>query len=275
MPSPTHGLGRHEEESSLPLWVNGAAARLPEIPGRLQLKGWKIEPGASADPGASAEMALTLRPANYQLMIVLSSKQDKPPTSNDLTVKLNGHPMRSPAPLRFRPACIQRPALPRLVRPRQPNARILTCAEPVRIGKRGSLIPLTALLITLVREAVAARSRFCHRVVGTGWVRYVLCGAMGGILFGLFAPLVVLLFTGSQTSNQDPAYDLDRFKGEPKQQQSTASQTSEEIDLSVMEAKLAEGLEPASDSARAASSAATCADRAARRCRSTGSRQGG
>lgn len=245
--SKSHGVGRHEEEGSLPLWVNGAAARLPEIPARLQLKGWKIEPGVSADPGASAEMALALRPANYQLMIVLSSKQDKPPTSNDLIVKLNGHPvaLSGPAPvtsgLAFKGLLSRDGFVPGSIQ----SIEFSRGAEPVRIWEMRLIDPTYSVAdyLSFVKQS-RPELDFSSAWWETLWVRYVLCGATGGILFGLFAPLVVLLFTGAQSSNQDPAYDLDRFKGEPKQQQQTASEKSEEIDLSAMEAKLAEGLEP-------------------------------
>ena len=251
--SKAHGVGKHEEEGSLPLWVNGAAARLPEIAGRLALKGWKIEPGVWADPGSAAEMALALRPANYNLMIVLSSKQEKPLAANDLTVKLNDHPipLTGPTPVSsglafkgqvsrdwFAPGSVQTLAFSR-------------GAQPVRIWETRLIDPTYSVADYL---AFLKHTRpdldFSAAWWETPWTRYALCAATGGILFGLFAPLIVLLFIGSQKGAADPAYDLDRFKGEPKKERATP-QVEEELDLSAMEAKLAEGLEP-----RAAASSA-------------------
>jgi hypothetical protein len=77
----------------------------------------------------------------------------------------------------------------------------------------------------------------------TGWVRFALCAGAGGVLLAVFAPWVVLLFIGPQGRTRDFDYDLDRFKGGPAEQP-PASATDAELDLSSLEAQVAEGSAP-------------------------------
>jgi len=244
--SKAHALGRHEDEGALAFWVNGAAARLDEIATRLHLEGWKIQSGQWADPGAGAQLALALRPADYQLMVVLSTKQSQAPTTIDLTVKLNGHavPLTGPTPVSSGMAF--KGALSRewFVPGQSQSLEFSRAGEPVRIWEIRLIDPTysVANYLAYVRDA-RPELGFASAWWETTWVRYALCAGGAALLFGAFGPLLVMLFTGARGGRSlDPAYDLDRFKGEPGQQQ-PASGTATELDLSAMEAKLAEGLE--------------------------------
>lgn len=244
--SKAHNLGRHEDEGALPLWVNGAAARVEEVAGRLHLDGWKIQTGDWADPGDSSQMALTLRPSNYDLMIVLSTKQEKPPAASDLIVKMNGHavPLSGPAPsssgLAFR-GTIQRDWF---TGGATQSFEFSRGSQPIRLWEVRLIDPTYSVVDYL---AFLKQSRpdlsFGNAWWETGWIRYAICGLIGAALFAGFAPLLVVLFIGAQGKSQDPAYDLNRFKGEA-QKQSTTVKVDEELDLSALEARVAEGLKP-------------------------------
>lgn len=246
--SKAHGLGKHADEGALALWVNGAAARVDEIAARLHLQGWTIKSGEWADPGAGAQVGIVLRPAEYQLMVVLSSKQEKPPTLSDLTVKMNGHRLALTGPTAVISGTAFKGIVPRefLVAGDRQVLEFSRQANPVKIWEV-RLIDPTYSVADYLNYLKGSRPDlgFATAWWETAWARCAVCGGGGAILFALLAPLSVLLFTGAKRadSSGDPAYDLDRFKGEATNKPSE-SRLEDELDLAAMEAKLAEGSEP-------------------------------
>lgn len=244
--SKTRSMNRHEDQGAFALWVNGAAAQTPEVAGRLQLENWKIQTGEWADPEKSAEIRLPLRPANYDLMIVLSTKQDKPPTGSELMVKLNGHevplsgPAMSSSGLAFKGKVAREFFAPGEIQ----SLQFSRAAEPIKLWEVRLIDPTYSVADYLAfvkqsRPDLGFGSAWWER----GWTRYALCALAGAVLFAVFAPLLVVLFLGSYRRVEDPAYDLDRFKGEPAKE-SAKAESPEELDLSDLEAKVSEGLEP-------------------------------
>lgn len=244
--SKAHTLGKHENEGALPLWVNGAAARVGEIASRLDLESWKIQTGDWADPGSSAQVAVTLRPARYDVMIVLSSKQEKPPAASELSVKFNGHDVRLSGPTPASSGLAFKASIPRdsFVAGEKQTFEFSRGAEPVRIWEIRLIDPTYSVADYL---AFLKRSRpelgFGSAWWEIGWVRYAMCALIGAVLFAAFAPLVVLLFLGAQGKSYDPEYDLTRFKGEAEKEAPKAK-GEEEFDLAALEAKVAEGSQP-------------------------------
>lgn len=242
--SKAHSLGRHEDEGALALWVNGAAARVEEIAGRLRLESWKIQTGQWADPGASAQMALMLRAAHYDLMIVLSSTQEKPPAASELTVKFNDHdvPLTGPVPsssgLAFKGSILR----DWFVNGDRQAFEFSRATEPVRIWEVRLIDPTYSVADYLAfLKQTRPDLNFGNAWWETGWIRFLICAGIGGVLFAGLGPLLVLLFIGAQRRSDEPAYDLDRFKGEQKKQP-VGPTAEEELDLSALEAKLTEGV---------------------------------
>lgn len=245
--SKAHGLRRHEDEGALALWVNGAAAQTAEIAGRLHLEGWTIQSGQWADPQSSARMELLLRQADYQLMIVLHADQGPTPAASDLVVKMNGHdvPLSGPVASSSGPAFKAKVLRDWFVGGPLQTLDFSRGALPVKIWEVRLIDPTysVANYLAFLKQARPDLS-FGTAWWETGWARFALCAGIGGVLLAVIAPWMVLLFIGPQGRTHDPHYDLDRFKGEPVKQAPPPS-TDGELDLSSLEAQVAQGLSPA------------------------------
>lgn len=244
--SKAHNLGKHENEGALPLWVNGAAARVDEIAARLHLENWNIQTGDWADPGSSAQVGLTLRPAHYDMMIVLSAKQQTPPTASELNVKFNRHDVPLSGPSVVSSGLVFKASIPRdyFVGGDKQIFEFSRSGAPVRIWEIRLIDPTYSVAdyLAFLRQSRPDLS-FGSAWWETGWVRYTLCALIGAALFAGCAPFFVLLFLGAQSKSLDGEYDLDRFKGEAAKEASTAN-AEVELDLTALEAKVAEGLRP-------------------------------
>jgi hypothetical protein len=244
--SKAHGLRRHEDEGALALWVNGAAAQTAEIAGRLHLEGWQIQTGQWADPQASARMELSLRPADYQLMIVLHADQDPAPAASDLSVKMNGHdvPLSGPVATSSGPAFKATILRAWFVAGPLQTLEISRGARPAKIWEVRLIDPTYSVadylaFLKQARPDLSFGSAWWERA----WVRLGLCAGAGGVLLAALGPWLVLLFTGPLDRSPDRDYDLGRFKGE-QAKKSPAPVIEDELDLAALEAKVAEGLAP-------------------------------
>lgn len=242
--SRAHGLGRHDNEGALALWVNGAAAQTAEVASRLHLQGWDIQTGQWADPQSSGQMSLWLRPANYELMIVLRADAGQTPAASDLVVKMNSHDVPLGGPVASSSGPSFKATIHRnwFVDGASQTLEFSRGAKPVKIWEVRLIDPTYSVADYLAfLKTTRTDLSFGSAWWENAWVRMVLCAGAGALLLGAFAPWLVLLFTGPMGQNQDPEYDLSRFKGEEKKQ-AVAPAVEQEMDLSALAEKAAEGL---------------------------------
>ena len=238
--------GRHST-TALPVWINGAAVQGGFVPG-FALKDWKIEVGQWSDPGSGAELSLPLRPATYQMMIVLSRAQEQPVSPDELTVTFNGNVLPPLVAATKASGSTFETSLPRVAFA-SGDTQLLRFSrknEPVKIWEVRLIDPN----YTIVDYLNYAKLKHPELNVAAAWwdaprVKYPLCAIIGVVFFGGIWPTIVKLLTGAQggQSNQETAYDLSRFQGEGAKQNRAEPSLPDGDELSDLEAELRKSLQ--------------------------------
>jgi hypothetical protein len=256
--SAERSLKRHEDSGPLPLWINGAAVGINELGAHLRLKDWKIETGHWADPEKGAELGLLLRPADYQMLIVLSTSQEKLGPAADLTVALNGHALPQPRLVQKSSGASLETTVPHEAFGPASAEQVVTFSrkgEPVRIWEVRLINP---------NYSIADYLAYVHAThpeiaLTTAWwdsnpARYAIACVSGIVFFAGVFPILIQLFTGARLgkSVRGDEYDLSRFKGEPEKQTAEQSATEDELGLDEREEELKKGLAARAEAAESA-----------------------
>jgi len=231
----------------LPLWINGAAVQ-GNLVKWFTLKDWKIQVGQWSDPASGADLSLPLRPATYQMMIVLSQAQEKPVSADELTVTFNGNALPALAAEKKASGSTLLTTLPRdaFVPGESQTLRFSRKSDPVKIWEVRLIDPY----YTIIDYLNYARQKRPDLHFANAWwdaprVKYPLCGLIGILFFGGIWPTLVKLLTGGQAGKtaKEAEYDLSRFQHESSSQEPVTVPQTDGSELSALEEELRKSLE--------------------------------
>jgi hypothetical protein len=216
--------------------------------GQLGLNGWKSEPGVWSDPGAGSTASLSLRPATYDLLILLSPASAAVALDHELAITFNGLALPPMTRSMHATAPVWQTTLPReaFVPGDVQTLKFARKTMPVKIRE----IRLADPKYTVLDYLAYARQKHPEIMFHAAWwdmprVKYPLWALGGMLLIGGIWPNLLGWMTGAARAKQEQEddYNLDRFKSEP----STAGAASEHpvpaLDLSALEEELKRGLE--------------------------------
>ena len=234
---------RMDANSGKDFWtlsVNGQ--KVMNWPSRLTLDGWESSPNHWSNPGPGATIDLALRPASYQMTVVLDSTQPGDSPLAQLKVSLNEHSLPALTSVGSSTGAAWRTTIPRdaFVPGERQVLKFAGGGRPMRIREIRLLDPSYTVLDYLA----SVRQR--HPQVGyrVAWwekpaILYAMWAAGGMIVVGGIWPMLLRLLVGAGFGREFPPeeqYDLSRFKGEPERSSAPPAMVHEPIDLEQLEA---------------------------------------
>jgi len=237
--------GRHSS-GPLPLWINGAAIQSIFVR-EFSLKDWQIQAGQWSDPGAGADLNLPLRPASYQMMVVLSRAQEKSVSADGLSITFNGKPLPPLVAAKKSSGFTLETTIPReaFTAGESQTLRFSRKNEPVKVWEVRLIDPTYSILDYLNY----AKQKHPDLSFASAWwdaprVKYPLCGVIGLVFFGGVWPTLIKLLIGAESRQAGgPKYDLDRFHGDAPREEPVAMVPPDGDELSDLEDELRKSLE--------------------------------
>jgi len=213
----------------------------------VSLKDWQIQAGQWSDPGAGADLNLPLRPASYQMMVVLSRAQEKSVSADGLSITFNGKPLPPLVAAKKSSGFTLETTIPReaFTAGESQTLRFSRKNEPVKVWEVRLIDPTYSILDYLNY----AKQKHPDLSFASAWwdaprVKYPLCGVIGLVFFGGVWPTLIKLLIGAESRQAGgPKYDLDRFHGDAPREEPVAMVPPDGDELSDLEDELRKSLE--------------------------------
>lgn len=214
--------------------------------GQLRLNGWKSEPGVWSDPGAGSTVSLSLRPASYDLLILLSPASAAVLLDHELAISFNDLALPKLTRSAHAMAPVWQTTLPReaFVSGDVQTLKFARKTVPVKIREIRLADPKYSVLDYLEY----ARQKHPEIMFHAAWwdaprAKYPLWALGGMLLIGGIWPNLLRWMTGAAKQEQEDDYNLDRFKSEPSKAGVATERPVPALDLSALEEELQKGLE--------------------------------